>query len=417
MVSTSGYINRLVIESNAEKGPGMIEIDNLPGGAKMFELVMKFSYGMKINLTAANIGPLYCAANFLEMSEDLKPGNLISVAEAFMSYVILSSWKGTFRILKSCETISSWAKDLQVLRQCAESIAWKVCREKNSNDFFNDEMFMNLTREKEQSEDWWFEDVSSLRIDHFIELIAAVKRKKIKPEIVGSCIAHWTRKWLSQITITNKNLNHKSLAVRLHRVTAENIIRMIPAEANSISCNFLLHLFKIGLVLQVNSGLLNQLERRIAFGIENCKATDLLIRNSLTLFDVDVVTKVVQTYVSSASSNLQSKISVVGRLMDEYLMLVARDVNLPATSFQLLIEALPRSARSCNDNLYRAIDMYLKVCNSCIDQSHITECLNPSVMCRCKWIFLTLRIISNIHYNAPVSTVKTPLMTGRMTKF
>lgn len=116
--------------------------------------------------------------------------------------------------------------------------------------------------------------------------------------------------------------------------------------------------------MQVNSDLLCQLERRIAIVLETCKATDLLIRNRTTLFDVDVVTKVVETYVSNASSNHLSKLIVVGRLVDEYLMLVARDENLPAGSFQLLVDALPKDARYCCDNLYRAIDMYLKVCNS-----------------------------------------------------
>lgn len=337
----------------------------------MFELVVKFSYGIKINLTAANIGPLYCAANFLEMSDDLEPGNLIPVTEAFMSYVILSSWKGTFKILKSCESISSWAKDLQIFRECIESIAWKVISsDRKSRDFYDDD-----DGNKELPEDWWFQDFSFLRIDHFVEVIAAIKRKMIKPELVGSCIAYWTRKWLSQITVKNKNLNHKSLSIRLHRATAESIIRILPAEDNSISCNFLLHLLRVGLVLQVNGGLLNQLEKRIAFVLDTCKATDLLITSSLTLYDVDIITKVVQTYACNAPSNPHSKISSVGRLMDEYLELVARDVNLPATSFQLLIEALPSHARSSNDNLYRAIDMFLKVRNNNINLSHTR--LNP----------------------------------------
>lgn len=358
MVSKSGYINRLVFQTNAGSSSTSIKIDNLPGGSRMFELVVKFCYGIKINLTAANIGPLCCAANFLEMSDDMEPGNLIPITEAFMSYVILSSWKGTLKILKSCESISSWAKDLQIFRECSESIAWKVIiTEKQSSDFDDNDHGGN----KELPEDWWFQDVSFLRIDHFVEVITAIKRKMIKPELVGSCIAHWTRKWLSQITVKNKNLNHKSLSIRLHRATAESIIRILPAEDNSISCNFLLHLLKVGLVLQVNTGLLNQLEKRIAFVLETCKATDLLITSSITLYDVDIITKVVQTYACHAPSNPYSKISDVGRLMDEYLELVARDFNLPATSFQLLIEALPSHARSTNDNLYRAIDMFLKV--------------------------------------------------------
>lgn len=50
--------------------------------------------------------------------------------------------------------------------------------------------------------------------------------------------------------------------------------------------------------------------------------------------------------------------------MDGYLTLVAKDENLKMNTFQSLVEALPKEARFCDDNLYRAIDMYLKVSSS-----------------------------------------------------
>ena len=59
-------------------------------------------------------------------------------------------------------------------------------------------------------------------------------------------------------------------------------------------------------------------------------------------------------------SNQNAKMRVA-RLVDSYLTEVARDRNLPLTKFQVLAEALPESARSCDDGLYRAIDSYLKV--------------------------------------------------------
>ncbi|KAL8155396.1 BTB/POZ domain-containing protein DOT3-like [Apium graveolens] len=104
MALRSGYINRLAFQrtSTGETASG-IRIDNVPGGYKIFELVVKFCYcyGMKVELTAPNIAPLYCAANFLEMSDDLEAGNLIEKTEHFLSFVIFSSWKHTIRILKS----------------------------------------------------------------------------------------------------------------------------------------------------------------------------------------------------------------------------------------------------------------------------------------------------------------------------
>ncbi|KAF2307213.1 hypothetical protein GH714_025480 [Hevea brasiliensis] len=89
MVSRSGYLNRLVFQriSIGDKNSiSKIQVDNLTGGAEIFELVVKFYYRWKFDLTAANIAPIF----------------------------------------KSCEIISSGTKGLQLLKLCSEAIAWKA---------------------------------------------------------------------------------------------------------------------------------------------------------------------------------------------------------------------------------------------------------------------------------------------------
>jgi hypothetical protein len=99
------------------------------------------------------------------------------------------------------------------------------------------------------------------------------------------------------------------------------------------------------------------------------------------MYDVDLVLRLlehflVQEQTESSSpkrqsfsekhlgSNLNAK-ARVARLVDSYLTEVSRDRNLSLTKFQVLAEALPESARTCDDGLYRAIDSYLKVIISC----------------------------------------------------
>ncbi|XP_009769384.1 root phototropism protein 3-like [Nicotiana sylvestris] len=366
MVSRSGYISRLVFHRNGDNIT-TIQIDAIPGGANIFELIVKFCYGLKIKATASNVAPLYCAAHFLEMHDDLQPGNLISKTEAFLSYVILSSWKDTFRILKSCESVSSWSKDLHIVKRCSEAISWKACSETSASSIEDNEVLVNVMTDdttklnvKKLSGNWFFKDVASLRIDHFIEVITSIKKRNIKPELIGSCIAHWTKKWISQITVSKQKSKDQELSIQLHRVTTECLIRVLPVEENSVPCNFLLHLFKIGLIMNIDPRLQDQLKTRVAFLLESCSTKDLLVRNSTTLFDVDIVVQVVEAYVSLASNKPNSKMSVVGRLVDDYLALVSRDENLVARCFYSLVNALPKEARSCDDNLYRSIDMYLK---------------------------------------------------------
>ncbi|KAJ0079772.1 hypothetical protein Patl1_22691 [Pistacia atlantica] len=388
MVSKSEYLNRLVFQrrSNGEKGNSCkIRIDNLPGGSETFELVVKFCYGWKVDVTAVNIAALYCAAHFLEMSDDLDQGNLISKTEAFLSFVIFSSWKDIFQILKGCESLPSWAKDLQILKRCSEAIAWKVCINPKAFAFDDDdiqglECLVNSINDMKQEglvENWWFEDVSSLRIDHFIEVIESIKRKGMRSELVGLCLAKWTAKWLPQITIGLHGMTPKSLTHRLRRVTTESLIRVLPEEKNSVSCNFLLHLLKLGLMMKIEGELLDKLERRIASMLEQCCLPDLLVKNhrkNETIYDVNIVSRVVDCYVSFVLRNPAPRIFVVGRLIDGYLTLIAKDNNFTAKNFQLLAEALPKSARHCDDNLYRAIDIYLKAHPNLTEEERTSVC-------------------------------------------
>ncbi|KNA22581.1 hypothetical protein SOVF_032820 [Spinacia oleracea] len=375
MISRSAYLNRIVFE---KKNAGMsinsltVELNNLPGGAEIFELIVEFCYGWKVELTANNVAPLYCAANHLEMVDDLEVGNLISRTETFLSFIIFSSWKDTFHVLKTCETISSYARDLQIQRRCSESIAWKVCTDPTAISLGNDELqcfnfcvenHTDYSYEKQVAENWWFEDVSSLRIDHFIEVVAFIRKKGVKPKVLGSCIAYWTAKWLSRMSFgvqipTSKTINHQ-----VRRVIVESLIRIIPVEENSVPCNFLLHLLKLGSMMKIDASLLSNLEKRIASDLEDCQPLDLLVKNygeSETLYDVNIVARVVDAYVSLSSRNSTSKIFVVARLIDRFLAVIARDKNLPVDGFRMLAEIFLKNVRYSDDNLYRAIDRYLK---------------------------------------------------------
>ncbi|XP_048432878.1 root phototropism protein 3-like [Pyrus x bretschneideri] len=389
MVMRSGYLNRLVFQriSVGRDASPKIQIDNLPGGAKVFESVVKFCYGWKVDLTAANVAPLYCAAHFLEMSDDFEQGNLISKTETFLSFLMFSSWKDTFRILRSCESISSCAKELKISKRSAEAIAWKACTNLKAFSSETDEIqcFNVLPNNAENprfqdaADTWWFEDVSFLRIDHFIEVVQALKLKGMRANLIGSCIAHWTAKWLSRVTSGLERMTPKHMTHQFLRVTTECLVKVLPTEENSITCNFILHLLKLGFLTKINSELLNMLERRIAFMLDQCRAPDLLVRNygeKESVYDVGLVVRVVVSYVSIVLSSPTPKRFAVGRLIDGYLTLVAKDENLKVKNFQSLAEALPKDARFCDDNLYRAIDMYLKVHPNLTKEERMSLCRN-----------------------------------------
>ncbi|PHT41140.1 Root phototropism protein 3 [Capsicum baccatum] len=134
---------------------------SLPGVSK--DEIVKFCYGQKIKVPASNVAPLYCAAHFLEINDDLHQGKLISKAEAFLNYIILSSWKDTFRILKSCESVSLWSKDLHIVKLCWEAISWKACSDTGVSSIEDNDVLVNVTADDTSklvklNGNWFFND-------------------------------------------------------------------------------------------------------------------------------------------------------------------------------------------------------------------------------------------------------------------
>lgn len=428
LLSRSGKINRIMYELRDQELCKMV-LDDLPGGPEAFELAAKFCYGIAVDLTAANISGLRCAAEFLEMTEDLEEGNLIFKTEAFLSYVVLSSWRDSIVVLKSCEKLSPWAENLQIVRRCSESIAWKACANpkgirwaytgkplKVSSPNWNDMKDSSPSRNHQVPPDWWFEDASILRIDHYVRVITAIKVKGMRFELIGAAIMHYAAKWLPGMVndgsgaadegsnSSNSNTSNSGASWKggLHLIVAggkdepstvqakdqrmiiESLISIIPPQKDSVSCSFLLRLLRMANMLKVAPALVTELEKRVGMQFEQATLADLLIpsyNKSETMYDVDLVQRLLehflvqeQTEISSPSQ--QSFIEKnydgtqrgtgpnakmrVARLVDSYLTEVSRDRSLSLTKFQVLAEALPESARICDDGLYRAIDSYLK---------------------------------------------------------
>ncbi|KAJ6733748.1 hypothetical protein OIU74_005519 [Salix koriyanagi] len=430
LLSRSGKMNRLIYESR-DLDLNKVALDDLPGGPEAFELAARFCYGIAVDLTAANISGLRCAAEYLEMTEDLEEGNLIFKTEAFLSYVVLSSWRDSILVLKSSEKLSPWAENLQIVRRCSESIAWKACANpkgirwvytgkppKVSSPKWNEMKDSSPGRNSQVPPDWWFEDVSILRIDHFVRVITAIKVKGMRFELIGAAIMHYAGKWLPGLITdgagfideasnsSNSNGNSSgriSWKGGLHMIVAgtkddtpkvqakdqrmiiESLISIIPPQKDSVSCSFLLRLLRMAIMLKVAPALVTELEKRVGMQFEQATLEDLLIpsyNKNETLFDVDLVQRLLehflvqeQTEISSPSrrsfsdkhmydgtqrgANTSAKMRVA-RLVDSYLTEVSKDRNLSLTKFQVLAEALPESARTCDDGLYRAIDSYLK---------------------------------------------------------
>ncbi|GFY80254.1 phototropic-responsive NPH3 family protein [Actinidia rufa] len=184
------------------------------------------------------------------------------------------------------------------------------------------------TGEMTNEESWWFKDSATLRIDHFVRIITALRAKGLKPEIIGSCIMYYAGKWRHE-----GNVGHN----KEQKMIIESLVSILPPQKEAVSCKFLLAMLKMALVYSASPALVSELEKRVGMVLENADANDLLV-----------------------PSCTRDQGKTLNKLLDNYLAEVAKDPNLSITKFQALAEALPVKARTCHDGIYRAIDTYLK---------------------------------------------------------
>ncbi|XP_021752632.1 BTB/POZ domain-containing protein DOT3-like [Chenopodium quinoa] len=396
LLTKSGYIGRVEFQPTSSSLEHNIKLDNFPGGLATFEEVAKFCYGLPIDLCPNNVAPLRCASEYLEMTEEFEDGNLISKTEAFLTFIVLASWRDSVIVLKACEKLSPWAENLQIVRRCCDSISWKAFQDKN--ELIDDEV-------------WWFDDIATLRIDHFGRIIAALKSKGTKPDVIGSCIKHYAEKWLPSMDgnvegkgrhwyaksdrhfsiISGMNQEGDISQNKEQKMIIESIISILPPQKEAVSCKFLLWMLNMAMIYSATPALISELEKRVGSVLQDADVQDLLIpryhnkdRGKLinspeekTIHNIDTVQRIVEYFLMHEQQQQQQQRTEeleVSKLLDNYLAEIATDPNLTISKFQVLAEALPANARLCHDGLYRSIDTYLKSHPSLTEQERRRLC-------------------------------------------
>lgn len=407
MLSRSRVIENLIkFYSGKDEKKCVLQFHDIPGGAKTFLLVAKFCYGIRLELTAQNIVSLRCAAEYLQMSEDLGEGNLITQAEIFLNE-IFGNWTDTITALETCEQVLPYAEELHIVSRCIDSLAMKACADPS---LFSWPMSGSGTAESPEgtvlwngicaaaktlpvSEDWWFEDVSFLRFSQYRRLILAVESSGMKPERIAGSLVHYAKKHLPLIgrQASFKGANRSALGSTAspqsdvdQRNLLEEIVALLPTQKGSTPTNFLLRLLRTSMILHARPSCQEKLEKQIGVQLDQAALEDLLIPNmgySLeTLYDTDCVQRILDHFVQVDHEELESSsnyivdegqlmggshpltpMTLVANLVDGYLAEVAPDVNLKLPKFHSLAAVIPDYARPLDDGIYRAIDIYLKV--------------------------------------------------------
>ncbi|CAI0440413.1 unnamed protein product [Linum tenue] len=366
-----------------------MELHDIPGGEEAFELCAKYCYGITISLSAHNFVQAYCAAKFLRMTESVDQGNFVLKLEAFFNSCILEGWKDSIMALQTTVKLNEWSENLGIIRRCIDSIVDKILMPPAKCNYLVTKTLQvrwsyTYTRpgfnKHEQSvpKDWWTEDISDLDIDLFRCIITALKSTyMLPPQLIGEALHVYASRWLPDATKTRPLESSEPREVvsdkESQRRVLETIVSMIPVDRGSVSIGFLLRLLNTANYLATSPATKAELIRRSSVQLEDANLSDLLFPSHLgqQVYDIDSVVAVLESFLvvwrrvsqeaSVEESQVVASIRRIGKLVDSYLQVVAKDPDMPLSKFVSLAEALPDVARRNHDELYKAINNYLKV--------------------------------------------------------
>ncbi|KAM7265150.1 hypothetical protein ACFE04_002833 [Oxalis oulophora] len=358
-----------------------IDLHDIPGGEDGFELCAKFCYGITINLSAHNFVPAFCAAKYLRMSESVDKGNLLVKLDAFFNSCVLEGWKDSIVTLQSTVKLPEWSENLGIVRRCLDSIVEKILMPPAKVTWSYTYTRPGYDRKQQAvPRDWWTEDISDLDIDLFRCVILAVRSTfLLPPALIGEALHVYACRWLPG---TTKNVVAPgSSATQTERTNTEKdrriletIVSLIPADRGSVSVGFLLKLLSLANFVGASTVTKTDLLRRTSSQLEDATVDDLIFPTHQSTdqhyYDIDLVSATLENYLilwrrqyseSAESTQLVKSIQKIGKLMDSYLQVVAKDVNMPVSKLVSLAEALPDIGRKDHNSIYKAINTYLKV--------------------------------------------------------
>lgn len=406
LISRSALLAKLIGDNPDEDAPVCsVHLNDIPGGCKAFELIAKFCYSIKLELTSHNVISLRCASDYLQMTDDYGEENLITQTETFLQQVF-TTWSDTMDALESCEEVLSDAEDLNLISRCIDSLAIKACSGQNPynppptatspvNNITQTSIIWNgvPTSNKPHTfgDDWWYKDVSFLGLHLYKRLIQTMESQGMKAETIAGSLVGYAKKYIplmnrqSSFNDASHSKPVSAPSAADQRALLEEIVELLPNRKRIVGTKFLIRLLRTALVLHVSPSCRENLEKRVGAQLDSAVLDDILIPNQGfnsvdTLYDIDCFQRILDYFMSMAMDTTSTQCSPciieegledvpqsltsltsVANLVDSFLSDVAADVNMKLSKFQSLAVAVPDYARPQSDGIYRALDIFLKV--------------------------------------------------------
>uniref|UniRef100_A0A7N0VB12 Root phototropism protein 2 n=2 Tax=Kalanchoe fedtschenkoi TaxID=63787 RepID=A0A7N0VB12_KALFE len=353
LVAKSNYIRKLMMESK-ESDLARLDLSDFPGGSQCFEKAAKFCYGVNFEITVHNVAALRCAAEYLQMTDKYCDNNLAGRTEDFISQVALASLSGAIVVLSSCQDLLSLAEDVGIIQRCVEVVSSKACKE--------------ASYPSRAPPHWWAEELSILDIESFAKVVASMnKSHNVRPIHVITALTIYAQRNLLG------DQGFKLGDCKQQRRALETVVVLLPLDRSAFSINFLCRLLRSAIYLQASNACKSELQKRISTVFEQVTVDDLLMLSfsGESISDLEVVRKIISGFVekdrnmavfggSSFRETCSPAMMQVGKTVDSYLAEMATCPQLSISKFNGIANLIPKVARRVDDDLYRAIDIYLK---------------------------------------------------------
>ncbi|XP_065031140.1 root phototropism protein 2-like isoform X1 [Musa acuminata AAA Group] len=367
LASKSGYITRKVMESESAN-LSCIDLSDLSIGAEVFERVAKFCYGVNFEISVRNVAALRCAAEYLQMTEEYCRGNLAARTEEFINQAAVKTLPGAVALLRSCEgPLLPMAESLRVVQRSVDAISLKACKESN--------------RPTRSPPNWWAGELAVLSPTSLQMILIAMKSRGADPKSLAAAVVVYAENFLPHLLHPSSGASAPAGGNdrTRERSLLESVVSILLPDCDApLPVGFIFYLLRAAIFLEASEGCRRELERRASACLDQATVADLL---TITLdyagervVDLETARRIVAGFAEreagggggavykgdSGAAGCSAAVQKVARTVDSFVGKIASDEELSVSKFTGIAGVLPKSARRFDDDLYRAVDIYLK---------------------------------------------------------
>ncbi|KAK7331822.1 hypothetical protein VNO80_28563 [Phaseolus coccineus] len=338
-----------------------------------------YSSSMEVTPSPSNMSLLCSAAHFMEKCDDgPETPNLKPHIEKFLEGIRFWTWSELVEALKQCQDLFSSEGYLAILDRIMDHLIERLASpgitspntcssNRSSFQFSCDTSSNNSLRNNCSGATWWFEHLMFLRVDLLDKVVRTMLSYDFDHGVVSSFLFHYHNS-----TCLGAAQDEKIEAT----VVVINLLLLL--DLRSISCKDLFNLNRMAVGLKMSTSFIDKIESLIGPLLDQTTIDYLLLpspHGRAQAYDVGFVLRLVHIFFLGDTFELNSnRLKRVAKMMDLFLVEVAPDPHLKPSEFEALITMIPDTARESHDQLYLAMDMYLKVHAGLSDKEKITIC-------------------------------------------